>query len=68
MANPKKLSDQLRRALKNSEKSCYRISQETGIPEGNLSRFIHGKAGFSIDSLDKLCKCLSLKLSDKDDG
>lgn len=62
MAKPKKLSDQLRAAVLNAPQSRYEISKATGISEGNLSRFVHGAAGLSLDSLDRLCDYLGLRV------
>ena len=58
----KKLSEQMRRIIDESEKSRYAISQETGIDEATLSRFMHGKGGLSIPVLDQLGECLDLEI------
>lgn len=57
-------SEQLRAAVLRSDKTRYRIAQETGIPEGNLSRFVNQGAGLSLASIDKLCECLGLNLTE----
>ena len=56
-------SEQLRQAIDQDERSRYRISMETGIPQGQLSRFMHDKGGLSLRSIDLLCECLGLELS-----
>jgi len=56
-------SEQLRQAIDQDERSRYRISMETGIPQGQLSRFMHGKGGLSLRSVDRLCGCLGLRIS-----
>ena len=56
-------SEQLREAIRQAGRSRYRISQETGIPQGQLSRFMHGKGGLSLRSVDRLCGCLGLALT-----
>jgi len=56
-------SEQLREAIDQDERSRYRISMETGIPQGQLSRFMHDKGGLSLRSVDRLCECLGLGLS-----
>lgn len=56
------LSDQLRQLIETAEVSRYRISQQTGISQSLLSRFIHDTAGLSVDSLDKLAEALGLQL------
>ena len=56
-------SEQLREAIRKDECSRYRISMETGIPQGQLSRFMHDKGGLSLRSVDRLCECLGLKIT-----
>ena len=62
----KKFSDELRRAIEQSDKTRYRISQETGIAESVLSRFMHGRSGLSMESIDLICGCLGLRLVAED--
>jgi len=62
---PKKLSDQIRRAIADSEHTRYRIAQETGINEGALGAFFHGQRGMSLESLDKLAEFLGLEVVTK---
>ena len=56
-------SEQLREAIRQAGRSRYRISQETGIPQGQLSRFMHSKGGLSLRSVDRLCGCLGLTIT-----
>ena len=56
-------SYQLRHAISRSPASCYRISKQTGISEGQLSRFMHGQVGLSLSAIDRLCECLRLQLA-----
>jgi transcriptional regulator with XRE-family HTH domain len=58
------ISEQLREAIRQGSMTRYRISLNTGIQEGQLSRFMQGKCGLSLNSLDRLVKCLGLRLSD----
>ena len=58
----KSFTDQVRAAVLKAEESRYRISKATDIPEGNLSRFVHGQSGLSIASLDRLCAYLKLRV------
>jgi hypothetical protein len=62
MARKQRFSDQLRRAVKHSDKTCYRIAKVTGIDQGNLSRFMNHDGGLSLESIDRLCDCLRLRL------
>jgi len=54
--------NQVRAAIKASGKTRYRIAQETGIPESQLCRLMSAEAGLSIESLEKLAKCLGLEI------
>ncbi len=58
----KRLSDEIRQAVQQSAKTRYVIAQETGIDAGSLCRFVQGKVGLSMDSLDKLGDCLGLHI------
>ena len=60
MANS--FSDQLRRAVRESELTRYAISVKTGIDQGTLCRFIRGERGMSLDSVDRLMECLGLEI------
>ena len=44
--------------------STYRISQLTGITQSTLSRLKSGKANSSIETIERICKVLNIKLSD----
>jgi transcriptional regulator with XRE-family HTH domain len=56
------LSEQLRHAIESCGKSRYQLSQETGIDQATLSRFMNGKGGLSIPVLDQLGEVLGLKI------
>ena len=56
----KKLSDELRAAIKNSGMSRYRICKETGIDEGLMSRFMTGKSMLSLRAADRVGALLDL--------
>jgi plasmid maintenance system antidote protein VapI len=55
-------TDQLRRAIIDSGMTRYRISQETGVAESVLSRFVRGQQGLTSDSIDRLMACLGLEI------
>ena len=57
-----KVLDEIRRAIEQSGVSRYRISQETGIDQGQLSKLMAGEAGLSIASLERLADYLDLEL------
>jgi hypothetical protein len=52
-------TDQIREAVKSSGMSRYLLSQQSGVDEGALSRFVHG-AGLSMESLDQVAEVLGL--------
>lgn len=56
-----KLTDQIRRAVKNCGESRYQICQQTGIDKATLSRFMSG-CGLSMESLDTLADYLRLSI------
>ena len=62
MRKRKTFSEQLRSAIERAPVTRYRISQDTGIAEGVLSRFVHGHVGLSIQSIDTLVEYLGLEL------
>ena len=57
-----KLTDQIRRAIEESGVSRYRLWKETGIDQAVLSRFVAGKAGMTLKSLDVLADALGLRI------
>ena len=57
-----KLTDQIRRAINESGVSRYRLWKETGIDQAVLSRFVAGKAGMTLKSLDVLADALRLRV------
>ena len=59
----KPISEQLRQAILNADKTRYRIAKETDVTEGQLSKFIHSKAKLTLDSIDRIGECLALELT-----
>jgi hypothetical protein len=57
-----KFSDQLRRAVRESEATRYALSKTTGISQAVLCRFVAGTAGMSLESIDKLMDALNLEI------
>ncbi len=58
-----KLSEQIRRAVKASGLSQYRISKELDVSESTISRFVSGKGGLSMEYLDALADLLDLNIA-----
>ena len=57
-----KLSDQVRRAVEESELSRYVTAKRAGIDHAAFSRFMAGSSGLSLDSLDRLADVLALSI------
>lgn len=58
----KLLTDQLREAVRRCQVTRYRLSQELGIDQAALSRFVSGERGLSLEAIDKLAAYLGLRL------
>ena len=56
------LSDQLRQLVADCGITRYRISQDTGIDQAVLEKFVNGKRGISLSTLDVLGEYLSLEI------
>jgi transcriptional regulator with XRE-family HTH domain len=56
-------SDRIRKLIDSSGVSRYRIAIETGIDHAVLSRFMNGKGGLSISSLDALADYLGWQVT-----
>lgn len=57
-----KILDAIRREVKRSKKSRYRISKETGITESQLSLLMSGKRGLRYEALELLAENLGLEI------
>ena len=52
----------IRRAVRDSDKSQYRIAQDTGLSKSQLSRLMSGERGLSIETIERLAKYLNLEI------
>jgi transcriptional regulator with XRE-family HTH domain len=57
---PRVLSDAIRQAIETCRKTRYQISQETGVDQATLSRFMSGKADLRLATLDLLLPAIGL--------
>jgi transcriptional regulator with XRE-family HTH domain len=57
-----KLLDEIREAIRTSDKTRYRLSKETGIPQSQLSRLMTGEKGVSFDAMERLAEALGLEI------
>ncbi|MFG0318139.1 MAG: helix-turn-helix domain-containing protein [Planctomycetota bacterium JB042] len=56
------VTEALKKAIETCGRSRYALSAETGIDQGVLSRFVHGKADIRASTIEKLCEALDLEL------
>ncbi len=62
MATKEPFSERLRRAIRESGMTRYKLSRQTGISEATLSRFVVGCRGLSIEHVDLLVEVFGLEL------
>ena len=55
-------SDQIRDAIEASCVSRFALAEQAGIAESAISRFLSGKQGLSLSSLDKIAEVLGLQV------
>lgn len=67
MARKGKLfTDQFRDAIRNSGMKPYRLAQLSGVHREILSRFLNGKTGMSLGSVDAIFETLNLRIESPD--
>lgn len=54
--------DDIRKAIKASGKSRYRMSKDLGISEGQLSELMAGTKGLSVEAVERLVEYLGLEV------
>ena len=62
MAAKKGFSDQLRAAIDNSGLTRYAIAKATGTQQSQMSRFMAGERGLSIECIEKICELIGARL------
>ncbi len=55
--------DEIRKAIEGSPKSRYQLWQETGISQAQLSGFMAGNKGLSVEALEELAESLGLEIT-----
>ena len=60
MENARRFSDQIRDGVRSSGMSRYAICKAIGFNQGAMSRFMSGKGGMSLETLDRLAALLGL--------
>ncbi len=61
----KTISETLRAAVSDYGQSLAEVARRTGIDVGNLSRFVRGERGLSVENLDILAEYLGLELTER---
>lgn len=56
------ISDQVREAIDSSDMSRYRLCKEAELAEATMSRFMSGKGGLSMETLDRIGAILCLRI------
>ena len=56
------LIDQIRQAIIQSDLTRYQISQQTGVDQASLSRFVHGERGLSGEAINAIGDLLNLEI------
>jgi hypothetical protein len=56
------LSAILQRSIRESDLTRYAISVRSGVDQATLSRFVTGKGGLNLDSVDRLVDVLDLEI------
>ncbi|GAC1326210.1 MAG: hypothetical protein NVSMB14_17920 [Isosphaeraceae bacterium] len=59
----KPFSDQIRDAVAASGLSRYSICKSIGLPESSMSRFMTGKSGLALETIDRLAELLGLTVA-----
>jgi len=62
MAKNPRFDEQLRKVIDASGISRYAIGKATGIDEGNLSKFMSGTSGLSVESINRICELIGARL------
>ncbi len=57
------LADTIRRAVDATGLSVYAVAKASGISQPIVHRFMNGERGLTLDTADKLCRFLGLRLT-----
>ncbi len=49
-------------AIENSGQTCYRICKGAGVAPSQLSRFVNGERGLSVEAVERLADYLGLEI------
>jgi hypothetical protein len=60
---PQSIADSLKQAIRESDRSVYQISKESGIAQIVIARFLSGERDIRMATADKLARALNLQLT-----
>ena len=63
MQKAKPFSDEIRAAITNSGLTRYRICKQVGMQESTMTRFLRGRGGLSLATIDRIAALLDLHVS-----
>lgn len=58
-----KISETIRKAIEDCGSTRYELAKRAGVEQATLSRFMAGKCGLAMRTVDKLAEALGLELN-----
>ncbi|MFH1419292.1 MAG: hypothetical protein ABII12_13535 [Planctomycetota bacterium] len=55
-------NDRIRRAVRDSGLSLYRVAADSGLSVGPVQRFMQGAHGLTVDSAERIARVVGLEL------
>ncbi len=62
MSKSKSFAETIRTAIKRDGRTRYKISQDSGVNQAVIGRFVHGERNLNLLTAERLCKVLKLEL------
>ena len=62
MGKQQTIADTLRRAIRQSGKTVYRVSQESGVSQGVIARFLRAERDIRLETLEKLAPVVGVSV------
>ena len=63
MAKVIKMADVIRREIARDGRTIYRLAKDSGVNAAVIQRFVSGERGLNLDTADRVCRVLGLKLT-----
>jgi plasmid maintenance system antidote protein VapI len=61
MARSNRLSEVLREAIRRDGRSLTKLAAVADIDDGQLSRFMRGERGLTLDTTERICRALGVE-------